>query len=358
MKKVLFTTIAIIAFAVPAMAEVSFYGSARLGTFWNISDVNGKTTAGFDEHQYLTSWLGLNFNNGPIGGTVEIGSLENGESAPYGQSAWVRLWYGTYKFNSGKITVGQDYNSYFVYSNQVHNDDNSSIGYGATWDWRRPQIKVNLDNGLYFAAIQPTAVPGYYGYTNPGGAVPNSESYANMKLYMPKLNVGYAGKAGSVDYNVGVVGQTYKDDNVGVGKQVTSVLGYVSGKVDFNATSLLLNATFAQNAGSMGFYGREGFALNSKGEYKDALGFEGFLQVTQKVSDAVQVNVGVGYVTDKRDGDNHADDKLNIFVNAPITIAKNFSVTPEFDFYNELKGADGSTQPKSYAVGAKWQISF
>lgn len=355
MKRILFAITTIIACAAPAMAETTFYGSARLGTFWNISEANGKTTAGFDEHQYLTSWLGVNFNNGPIGGTVEIGSLEGGAGAPFGQSAWTRLWYGTYKFDSGKITIGQDYNSYFVCSNQIHGDDNASIFYGATWDWRRPQIRLNWNNGLYFAAIQPTAV-NVIGYASPGGAVANAESFAHVKIYMPKLNVGYSGKIGAFGYNAGAVGQTYKDENVGVNKQVTSVLGYFSGSYDLGATSFLFNTSYGQNVGSMGFSGRQPAQLVGT-TWQDAAGFEGFLQVTRKISDSLEFNAGVGYVNDKVSG-LHADDRMNVYVNVPITIAKNFSITPEFDYYDELKGTDGKAQPKSYAFGAKWQISF
>ena len=49
-------------------------------------------------------------------------------------------------------------------------------------------------------------------------------------MYLPKLNVGYAGKAGAIGYNVGVVGTSFK--NAG-DKQITAVLGYITGSACF-----------------------------------------------------------------------------------------------------------------------------
>ena len=106
----------------------------------------------------------------------------------------------------------------------------------------------------------------------------------------------------------------------------------------------------------MGFLGR----AKADAAGKNATGFEGFLQVTQKISDTISGNVGVGYAGDKLDvSGKKFDDKLAFFVNAPVTLAKNVSVTPEFDYYNQLNGSDGKDEKKkAYTIGAKWQINF
>ena len=89
-------------------------------------------------------------------------------------------------------------------------------------------------------------------------------------------------------------------------------------------------------------------------------GFEGYIQATQKVSDTISGNVGLGYVYDKSDVSGaKSDDKLAFFVNAPITLAKNVSVTPEFDYYDQLNNAAGKDEKKkAYAIGAKWMVNF
>ena len=334
---------ALTALAIPAMAETTLYGSARMATFYNFADVpaTGKT-AGFDEHLQGNSRFGANFSNGDVGGKVELGTGVN-----------VRLLYGTWNFGSGKLTVGQDYNSYYTFTEQVHFDDNGLNGYGALWDTRQAQIRVNLNNGLYFAAIQPTGnVAG-----DPTGA--NAEKAGNVKMYLPKLNVGYAGKAGMLGYNAGVVGTTFSSKIGTKDKQVTAVLGYVNGSAAFGATTLMANVSASLNAGDLGFLNRaKATAVGT--DMKNQTGFEGYIQATQKISDTVKGSVGVGYAGDKLDTTGAKfDDKIVVFVNAPITLAKNVTVTPEFDYYDQLNNAAGkSEKSKAYALGAKWQINF
>lgn len=348
---------AVTAFAVPAMAETTFYGSARMATFYNFADSKGATgkTSGFDEHLQANSRFGANFSNDAVGGRVEVGLRDN-NAAINGSTTtnlvYTRLLYGTYKFGAGKLTVGQDYNSYYTFTAQVHADDNVMNGYGSLWDGRQPQLRVNLNNGLYFAAIQPTGNVNAATSTT-GGIVSNAEATNNIKLYLPKLNVGYAGKSGNISYNVGVVGQTFK--NVAADEQVNALLGYVNGKASFGATSLMANVSYAQNAGNMGFAGRQSFAAATK---KDAKGFEGYVQLSQKLSDTLSANAGLGYVTDKTSGNADADDKMLLFVNAPITLVKNVYITPEFSYYDEMKSAAGADQAKSYALGAQFRIDF
>ncbi len=334
--------------AVPAMAEVNLYGSARLATFYNIVDTKGAAgkVSGFDEHLQTNSRVGATYNNGDVGGRFEYGAS--------GGNANIRLLYGTWNFGSGKLTVGQDYNSYYVLSNQVHGDDNVNNGYGALWDTRQAQIRVNMNNGFYAAAITPTGdVPVGAAPTGGTGVLTPEQSATAIKLYLPKLNVGYAGKAGAVAYNAGVVAQYFKYESID--KNVLPVLAYASAKTSFGATSLLANLSYAANAGNMGFVGRETYNTATK---KNATGFEGMLQVTQKFSDTVSGNVGLGYVTDKHEGDAHADDKMMVFVNAPITLAKNVYVTPEISYYDEMKSSTGATQAKSTAIGAQFRIDF
>ena len=151
---------ALTALAIPAMAETTLYGSARMATFYNLpmQPATGKT-AGIDEHLQANSRFGANFSNGDVGGKVEIGLRDNGTAINGSTTTgldYTRLLYGTWNFGSGKLTVGQDYNSYYTFTAQVHDDDNGLNGYGALWDGRQPQIRVNLNNGVYFAAIQPT----------------------------------------------------------------------------------------------------------------------------------------------------------------------------------------------------------
>jgi hypothetical protein len=341
---------ALTALAIPAMAETSLYGSARLATFYNLGDnpTTGKT-AGFDEHLQGNSRFGADFKNGDVGGKVELGTGVN-----------VRLLYGTWNFGAGKLTVGQDYNSYYTFTEQVHFDDNGLNGYGALWDTRQAQIRVNLNNGLYLAAIQMNGKNSANVAGDPLGANAEAASGAkDIKMYLPKLNVGYAGKAGNVAYNAGVVGTTFSSRVGTKDKQVTAALAYVNGSAVFGATKLMASAAGSLNAGDLGFLNR-GAATAVGTDMKNQTGFEGYVQATQTISDTLKATVGVGYAGDKLDATGSKfDDKMVIFVNAPVVLAKNVTVTPEFDYYDQLNNAAGKDEKtKAYAIGAKWQINF
>ena len=336
--------------ALPAMAaDVSFYGQARLATFYNMNTTDGGVdTNGFDEHLQGNSRFGANFKNGDFGGKFEVGTS--------GGNANIRLLYGTWNFGSGKLTVGQDYNRYWLGSQQVWGDDNGNNGYGSLWDGRQPQIRVDLSNGFYFSAIKPQN-----NADNSNQEIITTSSTTdndNNEQYLPKLNVGYAGKAGSFSYNVGVVGQTYKDKDFD--ETVTSLMGYVTGQAGFGATSVAFTASYGQNVGNMGFLGRM-----SKVNADDVTGFEGMLQLSQKLSDTLSFNAGVGYVYDKSDADGaDADDKMTVFANMPIKMAKYVTLVPEISYIDQLsEGRNASnvtsdSDAKQWAVGAKWQIDF
>lgn len=354
---------ALTALAIPAMAsEFNFYGSARMSTFWNTVDtkaagINKGSTTDFDEHMNATSRLGVNATNGDMTGKIEIGLKEGGNGL------YTRLMYGSYKFGFGKVLLGQDYNNYYLISNQVALDDNVNNNYGSLWDGRQPQIKVTLDNGLYFSAIQPS--------TNTSGG--NNAANEN---YLPKLNVGYEGKAGNFAFGAGVVGQAFKQTVAAAGAvpelndSVTSLLGYFHGTLKLDALELKANIGVGQNTGDMGFTNANATATNkyvsktATSSGKDTTSYEGYIQASYTLSPALKLNAAFGYAADDNDTYYNTDNRMQVYVNAPIMLGKGFSVTPEITYQDQLDqaGTKGGTKPldgdKSYIVGAKWQMDF
>lgn len=335
---------ALAALAVPAMAETSLYGSARLTTFWNTVDspTIGSNTD-FQENLQANSRLGINFTNGTHGGKVELGVGTAGVTT--------RHMYGTEKFNFGTVLVGQTENPYYFISSSVAKDENVSNGYGSLWDTRQPQIKLTLNNGFYVAAITPSS----------------SASAGTTENYLPKMNAGYEGKAGNFAYGAGVLGQTYKVQNGTTGATtdtVTSLLGYFHGTLKSGAAELKFNLGVGQNMGNMGFVAAAGSTQsNIYAGGEDTTTIEGFVQGGYAVSPTVKLNAGFGYVTDDNDRFAKADNRMQIFVNAPIVLAKGFSVTPEFSYFDQLDNTNTTTfvsteGNKEYLVGAKWQMDF
>jgi hypothetical protein len=358
---------ALTALAIPAMAETSLYGSARVAVFENVQVTTpGNVNSGADEHLQNNSRFGAIVNNGDVSGRFELGMGEStltGSNTITGASVAnskfvdplyvrVRLMYGTWNFGAGKLTVGQDYNSYYLLSAQVFADDNANNGFGALWDARQAQIRVNMNNGLYAALIQPSvgnsSGPDY-------GTLNGQTESGGIKIYLPKINVGYKGEAGAVKYNVGVVGETFK--NVALNETVNAYVGYVEGVAAFGNTGVQGVLSYGQNAGNLGFSKR--MSYNYLDTKDNAHGFEGYVQGTQKFSNMVSANVGIGYDYDQSGHTGASvDDRVLFFANAPITLAKGVIITPEFDYQDELRTKDVYAQNRMYSVGAQFRIDF
>ncbi|MHB8058911.1 MAG: hypothetical protein ACYDHC_13580 [Desulfuromonadaceae bacterium] len=350
---------ALAALAVPAMAETVLYGSARLTTFWNTVDSKGTagTNTDFEEALHGNSRIGVNFSSGKLGGKVELGV---GPS-----SVTTRHMYGTYKFDMGTVLVGQTENPYYLPSASVAKQDGINNGYGALWDARQGQIKLTMNNGFYVAAIIPTTPNPTAAQTTAGVTAPGLS-----QNYLPKMNAGYEGKAGNFAYGAGVVGQTYKLQNATTGvtsASVNSLLGYFHGKLAAGPAAMQFNLGVGQNMGNMGF--TLGSTTNTfvpaAGAFakEDTLTYEGYVQGSYKLSDMLKLNAGLGYVADDNDRFAKVDDRMMMFVNTNITIAKGFSITPELAYFDQLDNTNATTfasskGPKEYLVGAKWQMDF
>lgn len=345
---------ALVITALPAFAETSFYGSAKLSTFWNTNENNTKhdTNTDYDQHIQSNSVIGMKAAFGEMAGRVELGvgnaltkvkSTTDDSANSSSSFASIRLLYGTYKLDFGTVLIGQDFNNYYVGSAQVALDDNANKNYGATWDTRQPQIKLTFDNGIYLAAIQASPVA------------------ATTENFMPKLNIGYEGKNGDFKYGAGVVGQAYKDQSINPNNTITSLMGYFHSSLKVEDAALLINLGVGQNTGNMGFSSANGSGTSMTNIYykkKNTTSFEGMLQASYTLSPKYKFNAGVGYAMDDNSNFIKTDNRMALFVNAPITLGKKFSLTPEFTYHDQLDQAVGTKGNKDYIYGAKWQMDF
>lgn len=327
------------ALVVPAMADTSLYGSARVTTFWNMTDkdsnADNKSDTDLIHGIQGNSRLGVNFSQDRLGGKVEIGAAKAFSS---------RHLYGTYKFDAGTLLVGQTENPYYFYSDQVANGDNVNNNYGALWDTRQAQVKFTMNNGFYISAIEPSVQATGLG-TN-----------KDVDIYLPKLCVGYEGKAGNFAYGAGVVGQTYKD--IALDEDILSAMLYFHGKVAAGPATIKFNVGAGQNTGNMGFTNANATATNKYTGGEDTTSIEGFVQAGFAASPTVAVNVGAGYAMDDNDSFANTDNRMLVFVNAPITLAKGVSITPEITYIDHMDQHNDSDGGSAVLVGAKWQISF
>ena len=362
--------------AAPAMAAgITPYGSMRLGTYWTNHDFN----------DYGPAWTADNDDGGlmidiatisrfgakgqatdNIYGAVELGLIGGQNEVEYSTDSlkvYTRLLYGKWDFGGGTLTVGQDYTPVTYTSSQqgigVFDDvnaqsydlQNAFIGTGTLWDSRRPQIRLNLDNGFYVAAIQ----------TEDGAA----GLAGDTDVILPKMVTGFNFKSEGLYLGPGVAFNTYNYDNGVFDDSITSWFLFMHGKVDLGAAALKFTGHYGENLGDYGISGRNNAygadasrAVVTGDDVENAACFGGWLQAAFAL-DPGTLTLGWGYSSsENEDVGDDADALMGVFVNYKIPITDIFSVTPEFDYWDGLDDESGNEDPDHWALGATWQIDF
>jgi hypothetical protein len=337
MKKffVLFTAVALIcAFSMPAAAddaEWSFYGSARMGTWYTMNSedfVPSGWLGGEADTDELSTW---NLQgNARIGARVKMGNI--GGRFEYGSGPNLRLLYGTYDLGNAQLLFGQGYTPINIFgSNQVFGGDNDLLDSGFPYDGRHPMAQIST-MGFKLAFSTP------------------EETGDNVENTLPKVSAKYTFKTDMFKVQPYFGYQTYTtqevDEETGVRTGVEmdhdsyvygAAFSVMAGPATINA-----NVTFAENGGDFGLPCQ----VNNTGDGVETLAAG--LVANFAVSDMIKPEVGVGYV----ENDDEDAEAWNYYVNATINIAKGFFIVPEIGFTDLDENGD-----QTY-VGAKWQINF
>lgn len=354
----------VVFFAVPAMAEVTPYGSMRLLTGWYTHDY---AASGVDDDDELywnlsdISRFGAKFKTGDISGHVEFGLI----GADGGNKTYDRLLYGTWDFGGGSLMVGQNYPPYTMISAQVapriglpgtnhgdYNAENTFVGYGALWEARKPQIRLTIDNGFYVALIEPES-------REPEGVAGGGDT----DLTIPKLCVGYDYKTEGLSLNGGVAYNTYDYEEVGtIDESVDSYLIYVNCKAPVGMVDLQASVHYGQNLGDFGLWHRETAAQARAvaNDIEDSDSYGGYVQVAIPV-DPAKITLGYGYVRSDRDlaaPNDETDEQQSYFVNAKLPIADTFFIVPEFTYYDQMDDEAGQEEDDAWFLGVLWQMNF
>ena len=340
----------VVAFTVPAMsADWGFYGSARMGTFSNDVTPAGANPQSDDDLTWDlqgNSRIGASVKAGAIGGKFEYGSTPN-----------LRQLFGTWKFGSGTLLLGQTYTPLMgLYSNQVAAGDNDLVAYGGIYAGRQPMIQLAM-GPLKIALVKPAAPAAAAVVTGAG----------DVDVATPKLEAAYSFKAGpfslkpmlgyaSYDEVIVATQKAYSIDSyiLGVGFSGGFGAAYVKGSV-YTGTNVA-NYGFAQTAPG----GAAWDAATSKVQDRDSMGYQ--LIAGFKASDMITLEAGYGAVESELDavGTNESD-ASSYYVNATINLAKGCFIVPEIGKFDngETTTANVKTENGDTTYfGAKWQINF
>lgn len=368
MKKIAVSLLAVslvVFFAVPAMAEVTPYGSMRLLTGWHTLDY---AASGVDDDSDMywelsdISRFGAKFKTGDISGHVELG-ISGATDGTKNNNTYDRLLYGTWDFGGGSLMVGQNYPPYTMISAQIapkvrlggnpgdYNAENGFVGYGALWEARKPQVRLTLNNGFYVALLRPES-------GEPDAAVADGD----VDTSIPKLCVGYDYKTEGLSLNGGVAYNTYNYEAGTFDETVDSYLIYVDGKMPLGMVDLQASIHYGQNLTDFGLWNREDAAQATVvgNDVEDSTSYGGYVQVAIPV-DPAKISLGYAYTQSDRDlaaPNDEADGQQSYFVNAKIPIADTFFIVPEFTYYDQMDDDAGQEENDAWFLGLLWRMDF
>ncbi|MBW6515323.1 MAG: hypothetical protein K0B81_01740 [Candidatus Cloacimonetes bacterium] len=347
MKRLILVLMVLFIFASTAlMAEFNPYGSARIGYWYNSENEDwsstGENELNMDYYLQSNSRFGARFNNDDVSGRVEFGGTGS-----------IRLLYGKYKMSGWSLLIGQEQGKIEMKSKQVWGSDKNLVGWGGIDESRKPQIRIEVDNGLYLSFIQPEKV-------NAQGTGTNQDK----KVLLPKINLGYSGKFSENIKFHGTFGVNHYTYNDNAGDLDQAVLAYILGLLlDFNFDPIMFRTHFNYGQNTK-HYGLNSVTPNtaiyeeSKDEIVDVTTMGGFGEFTYKMSPQTAFTVGVSYVTSNSDSFDNAESAMAAFVQIEYRLHRNFHLIPEVGYLDKMKDINDNDLGNMVYFGTQLRMDF
>lgn len=336
--------------SVVSAADWNFYGSARVATFYETTEVdNTPDVNGYD--QSLQS-------NARIGADVKVSDELTGrfEYGTGGENANVRLLYGEWNFGAGSLLVGQDWTPLVMWnSNQVWAADNGLWGVGEYGGHRLAQLQLIM-GGFRLALMAPDV-----DFIDAGNDLNSGSGNYATEVKIPAIALKYIYAADN--YNLkAMAGYSSFDILRSAGdKSVDSYVLGIGADVSFGNFWVGASIHGGSNVGNLGnewvndtytgtgYASYDGTVLTDN----DAMGYEFVIIYT--VNDMVALEAGYGHCETELDVANSTKDKVNsYYFQTPITLAPGVVITPEIGVVDFKENG----QAKTTYLGAKWQINF
>ena len=214
-----------------------FYGSARMGSFWEKDDEERTGTT----HDDTDLTYGLQ-GNSRIGAKVKLGDITGGFE--YGSTPNLRKLYGSWNFGAGSLLIGQEYTpANIFYSNQVFAGDADLLPYGGIYQGRVPMIQVTV-GGLKVAFVDPNSAGGIV-----GGAT-------DVDSTIPTIEASYTLNAGPAEFILMGGYSTYSEGFLAtdVSYDIDSWMVGLAAKAGFGPFTVGGTIYAAQNANEYGLW--------------------------------------------------------------------------------------------------------
>ncbi len=355
MKKivVLFAAVALgSAFSIPASAaEWSFYGSARMSTFYVDKSEELSSDAyypgnglGFDDQDLTWGLQG----NSRIGAKIQAGNIRG--QFEYGTRVNLRILYGAWDFGKGELLVGRDYTPTEArLSHQVFFNDNRMRGFGALFS-RKDMVQLTFNN-LDIAFVKPKT-----------GNIDGLDG-ADFNTILPMIEAAY--HISLSNFSGKVFGSYNTFDIVSDEDEeydIDTYLVAMCGRVAFGPAVLEGVFYYGQNLGLSG----QPIAADSTPNYiaadddvKDNTGYGYMIAVEYQVNQLLAFEAGYGGVSFKNDiSGADRDEARAYYLQVRIQLAKNVWVVPEIGKLDFMDDSEGEDEGDVTYFGAQWKINF
>jgi hypothetical protein len=281
-----------------------------------------------------------------ISARMEFGSGTGGDTG-----VTLRQLYGEWNLGKWSILLGHEYTPAFFIASTSVSADAAQLGYGGFYVGRQDQVKFKFGR-FQIALIEPsTTNPGLYGATQ------------DTDTTIPKIEGRWSGDLGPVFLSISA-GYNTVDMCSTVTDQEESVDSYVANlglRYNIGAFALAGQIWIASNGPEYGMSTvAAGAQINAAGTGvadTDSMGF--VISGKYKINDMWSIGAGYGWTEASYDVPGmQDDDTTSYYVNAPMTLAKGVSLTPEFAIFDYGDGTAGQDEGKSTAFTIWWGIFF
>jgi hypothetical protein len=346
MKKVFLLTILMSVFAISMLLslDINPYGSVRLGYWYEMENedwsATGESELNLNSFAQANSHFGVKFEEGDLTGRFEIGA-----------GGVVRKLYGRLNMDGWSLFVGKDFSNIRMVSSQTYGHDVALIGWGALDEGLKPQVRFELENGLYVGLMSPEMID-VIGVGQ------------GKTVLFPKVNLGYKSKLTDTINFHGTLGFNYYNYNENAGPLDEAVLAYVAGLLfdfDLDPMSIRLHANFGQNVGN---YGATSVNLSRavynavKNEIENVTTLGGFGDFAYKMSDDMKVIAGVGFTSASYEAYDNADPAMAFYLQLPWKIKKSLCLTPEIGMLNHMKDGFDNDEGSMMYFGTQLKVDF
>lgn len=316
------------AFTTTAMAaDWSFYGNARMATFWYDDDPDtGEGDGDLSWDLQSNSRFGASIKaNDAVSARYEIGTAADN----------IRRIYGVWNFGAGKMKIGQDYTPWKqFYSGQVFGGDAGLLNVGFAYGSRRPQIAVA------FGDFEIALIDHATGLSDGG----------DIDTHLPKVEAALNLKGDGWFADLLAAYQIYNVEWAAMDEDITAwALGGGFG-VDFGPAYIKFGINYGENKGVLGYWGSAAGSLVG-GVLQDAEETEAGLVFGFKVTDALTFETGIGANVQSFDDGRADNDTAAWYAQSVIMIGPGVFLIPEVGVYDYETSDD-------FYLGAKWQINW